>query len=248
MTIALLFFLVLLLFLTYYFRLYTLFFPEKRLVVLMYHHLMPTSENALTVATKDFENQLIYLKKKYTTIFFDELNASKKIKHKIILTFDDGYLNNQEFLLPLLKKHGMKATIFIPTAKIETDDDKMSYEQLRTLDRHCIELGLHSDSHQNYAQMSWQEAALDLAQNIQKMEEHQVPFTKVLAYPFGKFPKNNPAFFEMLKKHGIKYALRIGNRVQLFPFKKPYEVCRINVEGGDSLQRFKMKLLLGKLS
>jgi len=50
-----------------------------------------------------------------------------------------------------------------------------------------------------------------------------------------------------LKANNIAYALRIGNRVNSFPLRHPYEVQRIDIKGEDSFLKFKLKLRLGKL-
>ena len=50
-----------------------------------------------------------------------------------------------------------------------------------------------------------------------------------------------------MRDNGIKYGLRIGNRVNNFPFKNNYLVKRIDIKGEDSLFRFKLKLKIGKL-
>jgi hypothetical protein len=41
--------------------------------------------------------------------------------------------------------------------------------------------------------------------------------------------------------------LRIGNQINKFPFKNPYEIMRIDIKGEDSLLKFKLKLRFGKL-
>ena len=91
--------------------------------VFMYHSVgVPNIKwkwNYLTTHFEDFEKELIYLRKNnYSTISLDDLynyiNYHKKIpKKSIILTFDDGYVDNYIFAYPLLKKYGFKGTIFI---------------------------------------------------------------------------------------------------------------------------------------
>ena len=71
-----------------------------------------------------------------------------------------------------------------------------------------------------------------------------------MAYPYGNYPKKGKRkieFFQLLEKNNIKMAFRIGNRVNIFPFKNKYEIQRIDIKGQDSLLAFKWKLRLGKL-
>lgn len=231
----------------YFFRLYLFLFPKNRLPILMYHNIAETSENELTVSKENLEKQLSYLSKaKYKTLFFGELENNLSSK-TIFLTFDDGYRSNEVFLLPLLKKYHFKATIFIPSSRVGKDDDKMNFEELRNLDTQYIELALHSHRHKNYSEMSVEDTEADLRENIATLEKEKIPFTKVLAYPYGKYPKKNPDFMKMLENLNIQYALRIGNNVNYFPTKKPFQLCRISIDGSDTLLKFRLKLIFGKL-
>jgi peptidoglycan/xylan/chitin deacetylase (PgdA/CDA1 family) len=72
----------------------------------------------LSSPLKHFIEFCKYLKdENYDTIFFDEwyelqyLNSNNR--KKIVLTFDDGYLDNWVYVFPVIKKHGIKITIFV---------------------------------------------------------------------------------------------------------------------------------------
>ncbi len=231
----------------FFFRLHLLFFPKNRLIILMYHSIQPESRNQMTVSLENLEKQFQYLSKNnYKTLFFKELYGKLNSK-SIILTFDDGYKDNEIYLLPLLKKYNFKATIFIPTSKIGNDEDKMTFGELKGLDQNYIELALHSHNHNNYKELSLDKVSTDLHENIKTLEENEVCFSKILAYPYGKYPKKNNDFFDILKKARIQYAVRIGNRINFFPTKNPFELNRIDIKGSDNLRRFKLKLIFGKL-
>lgn len=91
--------------------------------VIMYHSIgIPNKKwqwNHLTCPYKLFESQLKWLKKKkFHTITLQQLydymkNGTTLPKNPIILTFDDGYLDNWIYAYPLLKKYGFKGTIFV---------------------------------------------------------------------------------------------------------------------------------------
>lgn len=50
----------------------------------------------------------------------------------------------------------------------------------------------------------------------------------------------------MLNKSGIKYALRIGNRINIFPFKSKYQIERIDIRGNENMDDFKKRLQFGR--
>jgi peptidoglycan/xylan/chitin deacetylase (PgdA/CDA1 family) len=230
---------------------------KESIRILMYHQVLPQSiafKNDLIVTAENLDDQLKFIKSNYKTVFFRDLEGSKSLQNKIILTFDDGYYNNLEYLVPLLEKHQLKATIFIPTEFIQNSkygNDKlyMNFEELQSLDSSLVEIALHSHSHQNFSQLSLEESEKDLLKNMELLDENKINYSKVLAYPYGRFPKEKVSkkeFFSMLNRIGIVYALRIGNKIEHYPFKNEYEVNRIDIKYGDTLKTFKWKLKFGK--
>jgi peptidoglycan/xylan/chitin deacetylase (PgdA/CDA1 family) len=91
--------------------------------VLMYHSVGIPNPNwiwkFLTIPYEIFEDHLRMLKRKgFNTIDFaqlyDYVSSGKTIPpNPIVLTFDDGYLDNWVYAYPLLKKYGFKGTIFV---------------------------------------------------------------------------------------------------------------------------------------
>ncbi len=235
-----------------YFRLYLFAFPHNRLVILMYHQIERESHEDLTVSLENLEQQFSYLsRKKYTSRFFSELHTTSK--KNIIITFDDGYKNNYEYLPSLLKKYNLKATIFIPTAFIEKgykNYPMMTFEDIRNLDKNYFEIALHSHAHENLRNASPDFVEKDLKKNMKILEAQNIVYSRVLAYPYGKFPdkeEEKSAFFSILKKIGIDFAVRIGNKVNYYPTQHPYELCRVDIKGKDSIIKFKLKLIFGRL-
>lgn len=108
-----------------------------RALVLAYHRVINLANDwqLLAVSPKNFEEQLRVLKDEYVPVTVKALTEGLregKIQDKAVaLTFDDGYLDNFEFALPLLKKYEVPATIYISTHFTEHDDefywDKLEY-------------------------------------------------------------------------------------------------------------------------
>ncbi|WP_299128718.1 polysaccharide deacetylase family protein [uncultured Winogradskyella sp.] len=68
----------------------------------------------LSISLDHFENFCKYLvNNNYETIFLDDWIKDPTAKKKVVLTFDDGYLDNWVYAYPILKKYGLKGTIFV---------------------------------------------------------------------------------------------------------------------------------------
>lgn len=235
----------------------------KPLPVLMYHKVSKEKTDTLTINNDTLEEQFRYLKNKgYTPIFFKDLlkglNHKQELPSKpIIISFDDGHQDNYELLYPLLLKFNFKATLFLapfyfgkPASWYNCDEMIMSSETLKTMDPNIVEFGLHTNKHINLAHTKLADIEKDLKLCIRNLEELNISYTPVLAYPFGRHPRNIHAkkeFFNLLKSLDIKMGIRIADRINSFPFLHKYEIYRINIHGEDSLNRFKSRLKYGKI-
>lgn len=87
--------------------------------VLMYHHVRPGG-GMIGCTPENFEDQLRWLKKEgYKSLSLDEFAqhlAGKDQGKAVLITFDDGYLDNWVYAFPLLQKYQFKATIFLVTS------------------------------------------------------------------------------------------------------------------------------------
>ncbi|MDH3717922.1 MAG: polysaccharide deacetylase family protein [Planctomycetota bacterium] len=99
-------------------------FRDPRIVpALMFHTVglerHPWVWSEISESVESFEEKISLLAaKKFCAISWSDLHAYMGGKKdvppdSILLTFDDGYLDNWVFIYPLLKKYGMQATIFV---------------------------------------------------------------------------------------------------------------------------------------
>lgn len=237
--------------------------PVRGLPVLMYHQLHPTRRDALTVTPEQFEEQLQYLQSAgYQPIscqqLLDHLDHGTPLPPRcVLLTFDDGYVNNLEFAYPLLTRYGFKATIFLPVGLLgqtnrwdQGSEPLLSAAELAGLDPQVIELGLHSFAHENYQQKTPAEIGADARLCLQAMSAHGLPCTPALAYPYGKYPRERQTKAAMageLSAAGVGCGLRIGNRINRLPLRSRYELQRINVKGTDTAWEFRTKVRKGRV-
>jgi peptidoglycan/xylan/chitin deacetylase (PgdA/CDA1 family) len=97
------------------------------LSVLMYHRIgfeerTPQLDPSLLSATPaEFARQVKYLASKRRVLSLNELLEVRRgrmelPRRSVVVTFDDGYRDFQEHAWPALRRHGVPATLFVPTA------------------------------------------------------------------------------------------------------------------------------------
>jgi peptidoglycan/xylan/chitin deacetylase (PgdA/CDA1 family) len=244
---------------------YSLLIPApKGLRILMYHRISEVEASGLSVTREMFEKQLAWLKKKkYQALTFAELGrihqSQGRLPHRsVILTFDDAYEDFAGQALPLIEKYGFKATVFVPVAFMGKTNiwDKgsipiLSPEKLRDIAAcEAVEIGIHSFLHRSYGEMNLEDMQEDLSNSTETLSFHKIPFVPVLAYPYGGYPKKDKLLKEQMKQlfreRGLTFALRIGNRINAWPLKEPYELKRIDIKGTDNFTTFTIKLRKGR--
>jgi len=89
----------------------------------------PWTWNYISEPLATFEAKIALLKKKgFTGVFWNELYEHMAGQHtlpdnSILLTFDDGYLDNWAHVYPILRKYGMKGTIFVSPDFVDPSDE-----------------------------------------------------------------------------------------------------------------------------
>jgi peptidoglycan/xylan/chitin deacetylase (PgdA/CDA1 family) len=104
--------------------------PKRNsLLVLNFHRIGNPAETPYDPGTfgptaEEFEWQLSYLKRNFDCITLEEALAMVRglspLRPSLLLTFDDGYIDNYKLAFPLLHAHGLQAVFFLPTSFIGT--------------------------------------------------------------------------------------------------------------------------------
>lgn len=93
----------------------------KNRVLTLYYHRVNVSEidyNLLCVSPIRFRQQMLYLKDHYQIVRFeDDWNALDT--DAVAVTFDDGYLDNLTYAVPILEELGVPATMFVSTGGLD---------------------------------------------------------------------------------------------------------------------------------
>jgi peptidoglycan/xylan/chitin deacetylase (PgdA/CDA1 family) len=100
-----------------------------RAVALMYHRVLPYgadsfSTDAIIVSPESFERQMAFLKRHFNVLDAVGLRAclerGKFPDRSCVVTFDDGWYDNERHALPILARYGMPAIFFVATGYLGT--------------------------------------------------------------------------------------------------------------------------------
>ncbi len=98
---------------------------RNNIFILLYHKILPKWGFDVAVSTFDWEMRI--LKKYFNIITLDDVyeyisTGKTPDKPSVAITFDDGYADNFVYAYPILKKYGLKATIFPITSRLNREN------------------------------------------------------------------------------------------------------------------------------
>lgn len=221
--------------------------------VLNYHQINDTEKNALTVNTEQFEAQMKYLSENgYTTITPADMldaweNGTKLPEKPVIITFDDGYLDNYNHAFPILEKYQLKATIFLISDYVNTYPNYLTWSAVQDMQESgLIDFESHTLSHEELTKApSLDEAKHQLIGSKQAIEWNLGKQVNFIAYPCGEYD----ADIEQATKDADYRAAFTVNYGLAEPGEDPFILDRVPIFGSNShtLARFKLRLTFAPL-
>ena len=169
---------------------------EIRVPILTYHRVhqyateLTKSIPDLTVEPSDFARVMAALRGHgYRTItdkqLFDALFFGAALPKKpLLVTVDDGYVDDLEQILPILKREHMVATFFVITRRVH-EPGFLSERQIRRLAAAGMDIGAHTRTHRDLTTLAPSVAHQEIAgsrSDLKRILGHPVYF---FAYPFG---------------------------------------------------------------
>jgi peptidoglycan/xylan/chitin deacetylase (PgdA/CDA1 family) len=173
-------------------------------------------------------------------------NFNPLFKH-VVITLDDGFADCYHNALPVLQKHAMKATVYIPTQYVggcsqwlepleEGDRPLMHWDQIRELCSAGIEIGAHSHSHPQLDILPAAEAEQEIWQSRQILEDQLNRPILSFAYPQGYY---NQYVKAMVGQAGFTSACAVKHALSS-PEDDLFALARLIVSAETSLDDLKV--------
>lgn len=183
--------------------------------IIMYHSVKPVSDpnDRLCVPLGKFESQMRFLKHyRYNVITLEQLGGlireGKKIPFRtVVITFDDGYMDNYTYAFPVLKKYGLPATVFLIVDEVERPlGDRLGWKQIQKMqDSGLVTFGSHTVTHPWLPEVK-SEVALryEIFNSKSILEEKLKRQVNCFSYPGGRF---NEHIKDLVARAGYKLAV-----------------------------------------
>ncbi|WP_138990514.1 polysaccharide deacetylase family protein [Larkinella sp. C7] len=196
---------------------------RKQVPILCYHQIREwrakdsKSAKDYICPTSVFEAQIKMLADSgYHAILPDQLYAylttgAPLPSKPVMITFDDGDLDQYETAVPILEKHNYKAAFFIMTVAIGRRGYQpyMDKQQIKDLADRGHTIGCHTWDHHNVKKYQGQDWVTQIEEPTKKLEAITGKPVRHFAYPFGLW--NHEATVE-LKKRGYLGAYQLAEK------------------------------------
>lgn len=211
--------------------------------VLYYHSVNEAESNEVTISPEKLRRELQYIKEQgYITLTIDQVNEyiqnNAKIPEKsILITFDDGYMDNYTEAFPILKELNMTATIFCITSSLD-GSYYMSHEAIKEMYDYGISIQSHTVNHLHLDTLSYDEQLKELKKSKEELESIIGNEVISIAFPFGDYNKDTVKAAE-----AAGYKLAFTTNQGLSNQKtSPLELNRIYISSAYDMDTFKSLL------
>ena len=214
-------------------------------VVLEYHSVKANQINKFASQMDELERIGIAVSADLGSTFGDN-------KHRVAVTFDDGFKSVVDHALPIMAERRIPATIFVTTGYLgkrpewitnprhsNFDEVIVSKEEIEKLRFDLVRIGSHCVNHRNLSNSNCDEAVVELLQSKRALECIIGKPVYLLSFPYGGY---NDQILGLAKKLGYKQVF-MNVPVSKKLAQDGYVTGRINVTLDDWLLEFRLKAL-----
>jgi peptidoglycan/xylan/chitin deacetylase (PgdA/CDA1 family) len=223
----------------------------------MYHEIVQGQPKEIHAVSADqFALQMQWLAEAgYQTASLEDwlaacAGARPPLPHKsVVITFDDGYLDNYSHALPILREHNFQATIFLVSGLMEhtsrwrepefSQAPLMSWAQARAMTTQGITFGSHTVNHPDLTAVDLPTVRQELTESKQQIEQALGQPVVTFAYPMSRYNRQVRA---VVPECGYQAACICPTGYVGQAGSHPFELLRITLLATDTLEDFSQKM------
>lgn len=223
-------------------------FDRKGRACILCYHSISKDNDIFSVKPQEFEKQIKFISRSKNVLPVRKIYNLKKDKSRdcVAITFDDGYEDIYKNVLPILKKYGIKATVFVVGSRnladrVELGNDKklLTLDQIRDLTKEGWEIGFHSKAHKDLTKLDeakLKDEIIDGKKNLEKKLGFKLNY---FAYPKGKYSSK---IIKVVKQAGFEAAFTINGGPIRIDESCSYKISRVVINRFQNFEEFKTLL------
>lgn len=219
-------------------------------VVVLFHRVSAEGErNPITCTDGEFTGFIEFFARHFEVIplgeLLDRLASGQGLGGSLVITFDDGYLDNREVAAPILRAHGLPACFFVASGLIESSRipewDRewgvqsrwMTWPQVRELAEMGFEVGAHTVNHVDLGVVEGESARAEIRTSREDLERELGRPIDLFSYPYGRREQITEPNRDAVREAGFRCCLSaygglVGSGAD------PFQIKRIPVSGWHS--------------
>jgi peptidoglycan/xylan/chitin deacetylase (PgdA/CDA1 family) len=209
-------------------------------LILNYHSVQKDNNYPFAISPEDFEFQLRYLannfKIKTVAEIVEHISTGKNTSDILVgITFDDGYIDNYKYALPILQKYNVPAMFFINPNIIDLQYESfMSWKEIIEIaNMEFIQFGSHGLSHLPLSVLQKKDIEIEISKSKTILENRLKKDIIFFAFPFGMV---HPECQELLESyHYIAGFITVLNNDKTI---NPYTIGRLVMNKNNSIPNY----------
>ena len=214
-------------------------YRDPQVIRVVNYHRTPDNE------LETFEKQLEWYSRSFTNIdknrFEQFMDGKLELKKPgIILSFDDGLLNNYEKAAPLLEKYGLTGWFFV-SAGLADGSEYMTYEDMKDLAERGHVLGVHTYTHHRMEEGDTDEVLdFEIVRAREKLEQETGVSADIFCWCGGEEDTYTKKAADLVRKN-YSWGFMTNNDL-VRPDTDHFQLQRTNVEARWPLNTAKLQI------
>ncbi len=213
--------------------------PKVLSVPILTFHALDNRSSIISFLPKVFRHGIARLHENgYRTLTLTDAAASLRTAQPLparsfVMTFDDGYQSVYDEAFPVMREHGMRATVFLTVGKAQpsrdnrlpsmSDRSMLNWREISEMADHGISFGAHTLTHPDLTRVPPERMQEEIHRSKIVIEDRLGSPVNSFAYPYGRYDQES---YDVVGRY---FSCACSDRLGMATHQsKPYALERVD--------------------